>query len=145
MVYIFNRYYQKLVDMKYFISVIIICSLNSCFRFGKNEVLMAKHILTDGTIIEIRYIGYGATTPSVVWASKKPKNEKNIIIGKILNFNDRNKVNITQVDNGHINIRLTDTIIFKGKFNDFFIDLNNKIEPNDGSPYATDTIYNPIR
>ncbi len=97
---------------------------------------MATQTLKDGSIITLYYLGRGATAQDVIWVTKSSKNKKKYI-GKFKWFDDKSsKINIWQINDTLIKIRLTDTTIWKGVFTDFTINLNNKIETNDGSLYA---------
>ena len=125
--------------MKHYVYLLIIFFLYSCHLFTKVEILMGESTLKNGDIIKVKFVGYGATTPNVVLVTKKSKNNKESTIGKILNYDSKNIVTIKEIDSRYINVRLTDTSYSERLSNDFLIDLNNKIEPNDGSPYTHDT------
>jgi hypothetical protein len=84
--------------------------------------------------------GGGATGKDVIWVKKVTNSEENYI-GKIKWYLNGFDSKISQVNDSLIQVRLTDTAtIWKGKFRDFTINLNNRVHFNDGSMY-TDSTY----
>lgn len=120
--------------MKYIILLTIIFFTWGCHIFSKTETLMGKYFLSDGTVIEVIFVGYGSTSPNVIWVTKL-KDDRRIAIGEIEGPDFRKKVNVFQTDNKHIKVRLTDTMLFKGQYNDYQINLDTIIDRNHGSPF----------
>jgi len=94
--------------------------------------------LKDHSVIELYYSGGGATADDIIWIRKISENKKKYI-GRIKWVGSNDKINIDEINDTIINIRITDTIIYKGKFREFKVNTNNKIEPNDGSMFADST------
>ncbi len=119
--------------------LLIACEfLTSCFFMRDERTLITKS-LSNGERIEVYYVGYGATTSDVIWIAKINNNKRNIV-GKIKDFDFTFKINLNQINDSIIRLRFTDTTNFTGIYNDFFINLNNRIEPNDGSPYNENNV-----
>jgi hypothetical protein len=74
-------------------------------------------------------------SPDVIWVSRKGKNDK-ILISKFKWFENGYTTEISQTTDDTINIKFTDTSVFKGHITIFKISLKDTIHFNDGSPYA---------
>ena len=123
--------------MKSFIFTTIICFFIGC-SFDDGLTKVGEQSLKDKSIIELCMRGGGATDIDVIWVRKTTgTNQK--FIGRIKWYLNGFDTKIWQVNDSLIKVRLTDTINWKGTFRDFTLNLNNKVEPNDGSMYADST------
>ena len=109
--------------------------LFGCLSMVGDDIKIADKTLKDGSILQLYYRGGGATSPNVIWVSKKDKNYK-ILIGKFKWFESGYTTEISQTTDDSINIKFTDTSIFKGQITIFKISLRDTIRYNDGSPFA---------
>jgi len=128
-------------SQKYFWFFLILLLFNRCAfdSFESNLERINKKALNDSTDIELYYGGGGATAPDVIWVRRIVKNKQQYI-GKIKwSGTEWYKTDIEQVNDTLIKIRITDTLNWKGRFREFIISINNRIEPNDGSMYADGT------
>lgn len=119
--------------MKYIYFFFLILLFSSCFLLN-NEKFMLKKVLSNGTTIELDYSGGGATAPDIIWVKKVTKDGEKIRIGKIKDFTNLDKVDISQIDSNHIALKFV-TTDFSNHAVVFIIDLNSRIERNDGSPF----------
>ena len=100
------------------------CSLS----FEKEEKLMGKYKLKDGSIIELRYIGYGATTENVIQVNKKnPKGNSSVMVERLKGFDYKYEVEFNQISDTLLKVTLIDTAVFKGNRTDLMIDLNKRV------------------
>ena len=100
-----------------------------------NDVKIADKTLKDSSIIQLDYRGGGATAPDIIWVSRKQKNDK-ILISKFKWFENGYTTEISQITDDTINIKFTDTSVFKGHITNFKISLRDTIHFNDGSPFV---------
>ena len=119
--------------MKYLICFFITLTTWSCI-FQSDYTSIGKLVLGNGDQIELLYRGGGATASDVIWV-QKTSNSKDSFIAKI-NYHKKIQAKLWQINDSIIIVRLIDTAFFKGKFRDFRLNLNKRIYPNDGSPYA---------
>jgi len=103
------------------------------FLLLKNGKLIQRKILNDGVVIELYYIGGGATDSDIIWIKKITKEGK-AWIGKIKDFSDSDKVKITEVDSSHISLTFV-TSLFPEHPVIFSIALNNRIKRDATSPF----------
>ena len=97
--------------------------------FEKEEKLMAEYKLKDGNVIELRYVGYGATTPNIIQVNKKnPNEDTSVLIEKIEGFDYNYKVEFNQINDTLLKVTLIDTSSFKGNHMDWMINLNKKFK-----------------
>lgn len=116
--------------MKYIFFLLLI---TSCSLFI-NEKLIFRKILNNGTVLELYYTGGGATDSDIIWIKKVTKDGRKTRIGKIKDFTVSDKVNVIEVDSNHVALSFV-VSYFPQHPVIFLIDLNNKIERNDGSPF----------
>ena len=128
---------RKRILMRYFVPLIAAFIFSSCSDTD-DFTLVGQATINDNDHIELLYRGGGATAPDIIWVQKTSNNQKNFI-GKIKWFQGGYESKIWQINDSIIKVRLTDTLIFKGKFRDFTLNLNNRILPNDGSMFADST------
>ncbi|MFT3910916.1 MAG: hypothetical protein QM737_15970 [Ferruginibacter sp.] len=121
--------------MKYLIFVFTFFICGCWFEMTMKKVYTKQ--LKDNSIIEVYYSGGGATADDIIWIRKISGNKKKYI-GKI-KWADNYQIDIYEINDSLINIKFTDTTIYKSKFREFKINTNNKIEPNDGSMFADST------
>ena len=109
---------------------------SGCLSMVGDDVRVASKTLKDNSIIQLDYRGGGATAPDVMWVSRKIKNDE-ILIGKFKWSEKGYMTEISQNNDDSVNIKFTDTSVFKGQITIFRISLKDTIHFNDGSPYAS--------
>ena len=108
----------------------LIVFLTQCSSFQKEEKLMREYKLNDGNILELRYIGYGATTENVIQVNKKtPRDNTSVMVEKIKGFDNNYQVEFNQINDTLVKVSLIDTSNFKGKRMDWEINLNKRAKP----------------
>jgi hypothetical protein len=110
-------------------------TLAGCLSMVGDDVKIADKTLKDGSIIQLTYRGGGATAPDVIWVSRKRKNDP-ILISKFKWFENGYTTDIEQITDDTINIKFTDTSVFKSHVTNFKISLRDTIHFNDDSPFA---------
>lgn len=105
-----------------------------CFLVGCSLISpvknMAEYELKDSSIIQLRYLGGGATAPSGIWIKRISKNGSSYYAGNIDDFNYTYKVEVSEIDSIKINIRLIDTTSSVNKYFDFIINLGDTLHPS---------------
>jgi hypothetical protein len=125
--------------MRLLLYLFVVSSIVGCSLSDNSPVVIGKDTLQNKTIIQLEMRGGGATGKDVIWVKKVSNSEENYI-GKIEWYLNGFDSKISQVNDSLITVRLTDTAtVWKGKFRDFVINLNNKVQFNDGSMYADST------
>jgi hypothetical protein len=107
--------------------VLLIVLLTRCSSFEKEEKLMGEYKLNDGNILELRYIGYGASTENVIRVNKRnPKENTSVMVEQIKGFDNNYQVEFNQMNDTLVKVTLIDTSNFKGKRMDWEINLNKR-------------------
>lgn len=96
---------------------------------------MLKKVLSSGITIELYYSGGGATAPDIIWVKKITKDGQEVLVGKIKDFTNSDKVDIREVDNNHISLNFINEKDFLGHPVVFLINLNDKKERNATSSF----------
>ncbi len=113
--------------MKYIFLYTIIFLLSGCFEmFPKDEKLIGSCKFSNNAIVELHYIGMGATSKNIIRVQKKNEGS-NILVKVIEGFNDTYKVEMKPLDDTLLKITFTDTINFKSQSRDFIVNLNERI------------------
>jgi len=108
---------------------ISLAGLISCGNiFEKNQRLMGDFKLQNGNLIELYYIGYGATTPNVIWINEKKEAGGDTIINKIDGFDYKYIISFNQLNDSLLKIVFTDTAYFKGRQTERVVNLNQRIK-----------------
>jgi hypothetical protein len=115
--------------MKKYVFLMLPFFINSCGYFNPVK-LMKEDKMKNGTIIQLKYLGGGATAPSTIWVKKIPVTGNSYYVGMIDDFDDSYISSITELDSLHINVSLIDTIYFKNKKYDFIINLADTVYPS---------------
>ena len=104
------------------IYLLLVLFFTQCSTFDKEEKVMGEYKLKDGNIIELRYIGYGATTENIIQVNKKnPKENSSVMVERIKGFDNGYQVEFNQMNDTLVKVTLIDTSNFKGNRMDWTI------------------------
>lgn len=114
------------IYMKQLLYLLGIFFITGCLFSGNSSTIIAKDTLKNNTVIELEMHGGGATALDVIWVKKSTNTEEHYI-GKIDWYLNGFDSKISPVNDSLINVRLTDTVTWKGQFRDFIFNLNKKV------------------
>lgn len=97
---------------------------------------LAQHRLNDGSLLqlEIKTDSYlGATTPDVTWINRIEKDGQKVQVGKIKQWLNEGTIRFSPLNDSLITVHYADSVRYSTA--DYIININQRIHPNDGSPY----------
>lgn len=118
----------KKINMKSLLFISLAGFISCDNIFEKNQRLIGDFKLQNGNVIELYYIGYGATTPNVIWINEKKAAGSDTIINRIDGFDYKYTVSFNQLNDSLLKIVFTDTAYFKGRQTERIVNLNQRIK-----------------
>ena len=109
--------------------ILSILFFSSCFNmFKKEKRLISQYKIDEKNILEIYFVGLGATTKDVIEVREKNINGSNRLVSVISGFDDSYRIEFKPINDSLIKIIFRDTSIFKGMSKDFLINLRDSVK-----------------